>query len=210
MKRVWPLLLLTSALAASARTVILEGAAIDRAAAIHEDAPRLGWAAQASRPGCFDSGNIMVTPRSSFLIRFDQSPIPKGQRITRADLIVPVLYGAGADLRFYVWRVTGEWGPGVCWQYRTVRPRTNEWARAGARGAGADRAIRPGAVVAVPRIPSDCSVNVTEDVALWQAGAAPAWGWLFTVEDPDAAVMLASPLWQGITQWKLKITYEPE
>jgi hypothetical protein len=209
MKLLWFCLLLLAAGSAGARTVILEGTAIDRAAAINEDAPRLGWAAHSSKPGVFDTGNLMIDSRTAFLLRFDLSSIPKGQRISRAELIVPVGNGWGADLRFYLWRVSAEWGRGVSWQYRTTRPKTNEWAKAGGRAPGVDRALRPSAVTAVPRW-GDCLVNVTEDVELWYSGLAPAWGWLFTVEDPGAALLLASPLWQGITQWKLKITYEPE
>jgi hypothetical protein len=194
---------------AAARTLVLEGAAIDRAAMISEEAPRLSWAAHAVKPGYFDTSSLIVNPRTSMLLRFSLAAIPKGQRVTRAELVVPVSYGWGGALRFYLWRLSSEWGPGVCWQYRSTFPKTNEWAKAGARGAGTDRAIQPSAVTGVVRW-GDCSVNVTEDVALWNAGAAPAWGWLFTVEEPDAALMTASPLWQGITQWKLKITYEPE
>lgn len=201
--------LLLAALPAWSRTVILDGAAIDRAAVIQEDAPLQGWAGQSLSPGVFDSGNVVVNAKSALLLRFDLSSIPKGQRIAHAELTAPVSWGAGADLRFFLWRLTAEWGPGVCWKYRAVGPAKLEWAKAGARGAGTDRSVRPSAIVPVPK-PADCRINVTEDVDLWYTGGAPACGWLFTMEEPEAAVMTGSPLWAGLPQWKLKITYEPE
>jgi len=79
----------------------------------------------------------------------------------------------------------------------------------GGEGVSTDRATRPTAVVKVTS-PGEFTVNVTEDVELWQAGQAPNYGWAVTVEDPDVLVRVASPVGVGRGGWKFLVTYEAE
>lgn len=208
MRLLWTMALLLAG-PAVARTIVLDGQAADRMAAISETAPRQGWAGFERSPGRFDMVQIDLRSDSSFLIRFTLDAIPPGQRVTHAELIVPSIWVTGNAVRFHVWRLSAEWGPGVCHLYRLMRPKPVPWAVAGARRGGADRAILPSAVVPVTQAGLHV-VNVTEDVALWYTGAAPAHGWLFTVEEPGHVVRLGSPAWDKIADWKLRITYEPE
>ena len=119
------------------------------------------------------------------------------------------LISATSEAKLHVRRVLGEWGTGVCHEYRMLRPKPLSWTGAGAAGVSTDHAAAPSAVVAVPG-PGELAINVTEDVELWYAGAAENQGWIVTVEDPTALVRLNSPLWVGQGLYKLRITYEPE
>ena len=126
------------------------------------------------------------------------------------ELLIPVAYFYGSNRRLYVWRMTSEWGQGTCWQYRMVTPEKKiEWGEVGARAAGTDRATRPTAVMTFPTEAGERIVNVTQDVELWNTGAAKNQGWLFTVEDPDSILRFTCPIFQpdGL---KLRITYEPQ
>jgi hypothetical protein len=193
----------------SARTVVLEGQEIDRVAGIASDAPRMGGAMSWLRAGIYTTALLDLVPGRSFLFRFPMERIPAGERITQAELILPIELVEGTDPRLYVWRVAVEWGVGACYDYRRTVPQKIAWTRPGAGGRFADRAGRP-TVVARLLAPGQKVLNVTEDVELWQAGAATNWGWLLTVEDPGVRIQLGSPLGNGERQWKLRITHEPE
>ncbi len=193
----------------SARTVILEGQEIDRAAGMAADAPRMGWAMSWLRPGIYTTALLDLVPGRSFLFRFPLERIPARQRITQAELILPVEGVEGTDPRLYVWRLAAEWGVGACYDYRKTIPQKIAWTRPGAGGRFSDRAGRP-TVVARLVAPGLKVLNVTEDVELWYAGAATNWGWLLTVEDPGIRIQLGAPLITGERQWKLRITHEPE
>ncbi len=194
---------------ADARTIVIDGSDVDRIAAMTESGPRLSLAGIESAPSVFAASALEVAPGHSALVRFRLTAIPKGMRITNAELILPVATYGGTDPRFYVWRLLAAWGPGVCHLYRQTRPERVAWAMPGARGGASDRSIRP---TAVPRLSAagDLVVNVTDDLELWQAGAAPNHGWLITVEDPGAFVRFPSPAWDGLQSWRLRVTYEPE
>jgi len=193
----------------SARTVVLEGQEIDLAAGIAVDAPRMGWAMSWLRSGIYTTALLDLVPNRSFLFRFPLDQIPAGERITQAEIILPIEVIEGTDPRLYVWRVTTAWGVGACYDYRITVPQKIAWTRPGAGGRFSDRAGRP-TVVARLVTPGQKVLNVTEDVELWKAGAATNWGWLLTVEDPGVRVQLASPVGTGERQWKLRITHEPE
>lgn len=207
------LLLLLLALLASpalARTIIVTDVdAADRMAALCAEAPRQSWALTEVTAGVFDSSLLDLHQGRSFLFRFNLGMIPKGQRITRAELLLPVTNIWVRDSRMYVWRVLPEWGPGACWLHRSAQEKKVEWAQPGARGNAADRATRPTAVVTLSA-PAETVINVTRDLELWYTGAAPNNGWMLSVEDTDQTVRLASPVWSGRGTWKLRITYEPE
>jgi len=66
--------------------------------------------------------------------------IPAGSRISRADWIIkPTL----ANTKVYIWRVLGDWGPGVCYQYRMiVRSASNGRSRAPAAALQIDPSAR--------------------------------------------------------------------
>lgn len=192
------------------RTLVLEASSTaDRMAAIAEDAPRMSWAAYMPWPGIYYGSAMDLQQGRGLLIRFPLESIPQGQRITHAELIFTIHLTSGPEPRLYIWRLLADWGVGVCHQYRMIRPQPVEWIVPGARGSSLDRAIRP---TAVPRIqgPGERVVNVTEDVEIWYTGAAPNQGWIITVEDPGVLVRTACPLYDTATQWKLRVTYEPE
>lgn len=198
-----------AALRAVAHTIIFDAAEADRMAAISDVAPRMSWAAYEGWTAIYSTSYIDVIPGRSFLIRLALSKVPPGQRITYAELILPVPYFTGTDPRFYLWRILADWGTGVSHLYRRTSPAKQEWAVPGARGLSSDRATRPSAVVRLLAA-GEQVINVTEDIELWYTGAAPNHGWLFTVEDPELLVRFGSPAWDALAAWKLRITYEPE
>ncbi len=208
--RIWAIIVMGLAVSTGqSRTIVLDAGRADRMAAIHQLAPRLSWAAHNPRAGIFDTQHIDLTPESQFLIRFDLSMIPLGQRITHAELSVPVTEFTGVDSRLMLWRTVAAWGLGVCHDFRLTRPKPEAWAVSGARGAGADRALQPTALLRVTQRGAQ-TMNVTEDIALWYLKAAPDQGWILGVEDAGTRIRLSSPIWNAKEQWTLRITYEPE
>lgn len=210
---------------AAARTILLEIEDLDQAAAIHAEAPRLSWAARRHTPhlspapayDSFITARVDLTDQSALLMRFDLERIPADQRIVHAELVVPVTGMAGNDPRFYLWRTLAGWGAGVSHRHRRVRfddegkRQTEQWTKPGARAIGSDRAPRPTDVVRVTEdAASEAVINVTEDVELWYDGRAANHGWLFTVEEPETRVGLASPLYEHRERWTLRVTYEPQ
>jgi hypothetical protein len=194
----------------SARTIELTDFDCDRIAVISPQMPLSGWAASEVAAGQFSSALLDLQGDRVFLIRFPLDRIPAGQRIVRAEWIVPIDLIAGAGTaKLHVRRVLGPWGVGACYDYRMRRPKPVPWKQPGAKGIAADRAAQPTAVVNVVD-PGEYTINVTEDVELWNTGAAENQGWLVTCEDPAGLVRLASPLWTGQGRYKLRVTYEPE
>ena len=194
----------------SARTIELSDFDCDRMGVISPQAPRSSWAMTELGPGEFTTTLLDLRAERAFLVRFPLTRIPEGQRIARAEWIVPVdLISSVAEVKLHVRRVLGEWGPGVCYDFRTQRPKPIKWNQPGAKGVSTDRASQPSAVVTVPGS-GELTINVTEDVELWYSGVAENQGWIVTVEDPTALVRLGSPLWSGQGKYKLRITYEPE
>jgi hypothetical protein len=204
--------LLAVAAPAPARTIVLTDEDCERMAAICADAPELSWAGDQVGPGVYSTKTTLhLRNGTAFLIAFPLDKLPKGQRITNAELVVPVHYAEG-EHRVTVRRVLGSWGPGVCHRYRMVRPRPVEWARAGASAPASDCAARATAQLRIDAR-GEKTVNVTEDVELWYTGAAANQGWVFHAEDQNASLHLVSPVStypNGRGAWKLRITYEPE
>jgi len=194
----------------SAKTFVLTAQSSDRIAAIAEPAPRHSLAMNERASGVFDTSRVHLAHDRSFLIRFSLERIPPAQRIAHAELMMPVAEVVGSEPRFYLWRLNARWGAGACYDYRTTVPKLTAWTRPGARGLSSDRATRPTDIVRLTG-PGEVTVNVTEDVALWYTGSASNEGWIVTVEDPELAVYLASPLasTEARSAWKLRITYEP-
>lgn len=209
LRAVWlGLILCLAAGAGWARTLVLDGEEIDLAAGMAAEAPRMGWAMSLLTPDIYTTAQLDVIPGRGFLFRIPLHRIPAGERITQAELILPVATVEGTDPRLYLWRVVAGWGVGACYEYRSTVPQKIPWTRPGAGGRYSDRAGRP-TVVARLTTPGQKIFNVTEDVELWQAGAATNWGWLLTVEDPGVRIQLSSPFSAGERQWKLRITHEP-
>lgn len=198
----------TSSLAA--RTIELSDFDCDRMAVISPQAARSSWAMTELGPGEFTTTMIDLRAERAFLVRFPLDRIPAGQRIARAEWIVPVdLISTTSEVKLHVRRLLGDWGPGVSYEFRTQRPKPITWSQPGAKGVSTDRASQPSSIVTVPG-PGELTINVTEDVELWYAGVAENQGWIVTIEDPAALVRLGSPLWAGQGKYKLRITYEPE
>lgn len=194
----------------SARTIELTDFDCDRMAVLSPEAPRSGWAMTEVAPGQFTSTLLDLRAERVFLVRYPLDRIPPGQRIVRAEWMVPVDLIAGAgEVKLHVRRIIGEWGVGVCHEFRMRRPKQIPWKQPGAQGVSTDRAAQPTAVVNVSE-GGEITLNVTEDVELWNTGAAENQGWLVTIEDPAALIRLSSPLWGGQGRYKLRVTYEPE
>jgi hypothetical protein len=195
---------------ATARTLVLTLDDCEMTAVISSEAPRLSWAAFSYGEGTFSTVYIDLYSTRTFLVRYPLDKIPRGQRITNAEWVLPVnLLSPATEQRLYIRRILPEWGAGVCYQYRMVRPKKLEWVTPGARGASTDRVAKPSAVVRLTAA-GDHVANVTEDVELWYTKAAPNNGWMVSLEDDNILVRFAGPVWGGRGQWKLRITYEPE
>jgi hypothetical protein len=212
--RTWSLgvvFFLAFAAPAWARTIVLTDQDCEQMAAISADAPRMSWAATIYGTATEYSNHVIdLVPKQAFLIRYPLESIPKGQRITRAEWIVPYMQvSPAAGVRMQVRRLLKEWGPGVSHTYRMIRPQRAEWHTPGARGLGQDRAAKATATATAKGV-GEQLFNVTEDVELWYTGAAPNYGWILTAEDQDVFVRLRSPFYGYPKSWKLRITFEPE
>ncbi len=195
--------------AASARTFELTDLDADRIAGIGAQAPLSGWVMTELGPGEFSTIFLDLVPERAFLIRYPLDRIPEGQRITRAEWVLPVQVVSPTNLRLQIRRVVGPWGKGVCHQYRMQRPNKVPWTMPGAAGLSTDRATQPTAVAKISS-PGEVLINVTEDVELWYTGAAENQGWIVTMDDVGGIVRLASPFWSSQGGLRLRITYEPE
>jgi hypothetical protein len=195
---------------ASARTIVLTDEHCDEIAAISAQAPRLSWAGVVLGQAQYGNYQIDINSQSSFLIRYPLDRIPPGQRITKAEWIVPhVLSYPPTGVRLQVYRALQPWGAGVSHLHRMIRPERVEWNTPGARGVGQDRAARATDSASIKGTGVQ-TFNVTTDVELWYSGAAKNYGWILTVDDQEAMVKMQSPFWGGPKEWKLRITYEPQ
>ncbi|MEO6053182.1 MAG: hypothetical protein ABIP97_04145, partial [Chthoniobacterales bacterium] len=106
------------------RTISLHPEDIDMAATIVEEGPRHGWASYTteSAPGVFRNNPVLISMTHSFLIRYSLDKIPKGQRITNAELSLGV-GGFSKSARLFIWRIVADWGVGVNNIYRMQRPK---------------------------------------------------------------------------------------
>jgi hypothetical protein len=180
-------------------------------AAISAEAPHMSWAATIyATPVEFSNHVIDLTPKQAFLIRYPLESIPKGQRITKAEWIIPYMQvSPPGGVRVQVRRLLKDWGAGVSYQNRMTRPQRAEWHTPGARGLGQDRAAEATATATLKGV-GEQIFNVTEDVELWYAGAAPNHGWVLSAEDENVFVRLRSPFYGYPKSWRLRITFEPE
>lgn len=193
-----------------AKTIVLTDEDCEQMAAIAAEAPRMSWAGYEASAGVFSGIFLDLYPTTrSFLIRYPIDRIPKGQKITKAEWVIPATLSSAGEQRLYVRRIIGEWGAGVCHDYRMTRPKKVEWNTPGGRGASKDRALKPSAVVRINGV-GEYPINVTEDVELWYTGAAANNGWTVNLEDENSWVRLISPVHTPRGSWKLQITFEPE
>jgi hypothetical protein len=198
-----------------ARTITLTAEDADQMAAIAAFAPRLSWVTtQPGNGGVFNTQpHLYWNSKIAVLIRLPFNElIPKGQRVTKAELTLNAHYIAGTEPKVTVRRILAEWGIGVCHQYRIAYPKKIEWTQPGGRGAATDRAARDSAVFKFAKI-GEQTVDLTEDVELWYTGAAANRGWIFTMETDGEHVYMPSPYAphaNGPKQWKWQITYEQQ
>lgn len=205
------LVTITLADAAQARTIVLTEADCELMACIQADAPRMSWAGTANTTAEYGVNAIdLYTGKSAFLIRYPLEKIPAGQKITRAEWLIPYqIVSPPGGARLQVRRILKTWGPGVSHLNRMTRPQKVPWSVPGARGVGQDRAAEATAVVSIKNA-GEQSVNVTQDVELWYTGAAQNNGWMITLEDQDSWIRIGSPMWSNPKGYKLRITFEPE
>ena len=213
---------------AQGRTITLDSSASDAMAMICAAAPRLSWAGYEAKPGLFSPAELHLDSGRSLLMHYNLQEIPAGMRVVKAEWIIPVEAVSPPEVRLYVWRMSAEWGPGVCHDYRMVDSKAVPWAAPGGRGSGADRSAKPVAIVravaeaeasarnkkrppeVLPVATGVLTVNVTEEVSLWLSGAVPNYGWMISVEDAGSQAHLPSPIGRGRSTWRLRITYEPQ
>jgi hypothetical protein len=201
--------LAAAAVPASGRTIVLTDEDCERMAFIQAAFPLWSWGGYDIATNLQSTGQLYLYPERAFLIRFPLERIPPGQRVVKAELTFVTVLQTGGEQRLNVRRVLAPWGPGVCWRYRSQRPKKEEWARPGGRAAGIDRAAKPTVVLRTTEA-GEKTINVTDDVELWYTGTAANHGWMFTMDDPDVVIALASPMWANRGSWKLRVTYEPE
>jgi len=195
---------------AAARTIILDGEKIDAAASLDSQAPRQSMSFSQAWGQVRINSQIHILQSRAMLVRYSLAEIPENHRIAYAELVLNVTSRAGTEPRFYLWRMVADWGVGACYDYSKVEgDKMTEWARKGAGNIGVDRAARPSDVIRLTEN-GEVIINVTGDVELWHKGAAPNNGWLISVEDPGVGVTFRSPLWDGMADWRLRVTYEPE
>jgi hypothetical protein len=192
-----------------AKTIIVTDEDCERMAFIQAAAPRWSWGGYDVSTTSQSTALFYMYNDRAFLICFPLDQIPKGQKIVKAELSFTTGLQTPGEQKLHLRRILTSWGAGVCWKYASVRPKKVEWKQPGARGSGSDRAAKASAVVRT-REAGEKVVNVTEDVELWYTGAATNHGWTIALEDPDAYVVLTSPVWTSRGSWKLRITYEPE
>jgi hypothetical protein len=192
------LVLFLTAPALSARTIVLTDEDCDDMAVISEDTPNLSWAMYESSTSVWSNYVMQLTSKRAVLVRYPLDKIPKGQRITSAEWVVPLTYIAGTP-HWHLRRVLVDWGIGVCHKYRLTYPKKVKWSKPGARGISSDRALKPTA-----------KAKLTEE--LWYSGGAANNGWILS-EENDGITQISGPLspWvSGKGKWKLRITYEPK
>jgi len=204
-------LLLVPAGRAGARTITLTAEDCDRMAGITAKSPRSSWAFTQYATGAYDTFlQLQLYQGMAVLMRFPLTEIPKGQRITKAELIVTVTHVDSAP-KLYIRRLLAEWGHGVCHQYRLTYPEKVPWTQPGAQGAATDRAHKDSAVIHA-QAAGEYTADVTEDVELWYTGGAANQGWIMAIET-GFSLSLPSPYSAHSAspkQWKLRITYEPQ
>ncbi len=197
-----------------ARTITLTAEDADEMASISSAAPRLSWVmGPANNPTIFNTQPTLYWhSQIALLMRFPiKDQIPKGQRITKAELTIVPNYVAG-NSNVQVRRLLAEWGPGVCHQYRMTYPKKLEWTQPGGKGGATDRAAKDSAVFKITKV-GEYTVDVTEDIELWYTGGAVNRGWIFTHESDQGVFYISSPYSpqvNGGKQWKLQITFEPQ
>jgi hypothetical protein len=194
---------------AQARTITLTAEDCDELAFLSAKAPRLSWAGELGTGIWFTEPSLHIWPDTSVLMRFSLTQIPKGQRITKAELSFSTEYVAG-NPHLSVRRLLAEWGHGVCYQYRMTFPQKVEWAKPGGLGASTDRAAKDSAVFKVEKT-GEHTVDVTEDVELWYTGATANRGWILAIENNSGPLYVTPPYTRagGSKTWKLTITFEP-
>jgi hypothetical protein len=209
------ILILAPVFSLPARTIALTAEDCDEMAVISAQAPKLSWAVPAQGGGgqYNTQPTLLWNSNMAVLMRFPFADlIPKGQRVTKAEMTIAPNYTAGPQGEVHVRRILVEWGHGVCHQYRMVRPQKIEWTQPGCRGAATDRANKDSAVFKIVKL-GENTVDVTEDIELWYTGAVANRGWILNLEPEGAHIYLPSPYGpHGNTgkQWKLQITFEPK
>jgi hypothetical protein len=195
-----------------ARTITLTADDCDQMAVLSARAPRLGWAVTQAGAGVFYTiPQLQLYPDMALLMRFPLDKLPKGQRITKAELTLTAEYVAGAP-QIGVRRLLADWGPGVCQRYRRTFPKKEEWAEAGGRGTPGDRAAKDSGVFRIDKA-GDYTVDVTEDVELWYTGATANRGWILAIGNGQGVVYLSSPYAPQLgtgKRWRLRVTFEPQ
>ncbi|MEO8205272.1 MAG: hypothetical protein ABI615_03770 [Chthoniobacterales bacterium] len=192
------------------RTISLRANDMDMMAAIVEEGPRHSWVSYTAEGanGIYRVNPILISLTHSFLFRFSLEKIPKGQRITNAELSIK-LGATSKGARIFIWRIVADWGPGVNHIYRMQRPKAVAWALPGARANSSDRATKPSAMLSTTEA-GEQVINLTEDVELWYSGAAHNYGWQISSEDTDAYFLLSIPVTEIQDNWELRVTYEPQ
>lgn len=196
------------------RTITVTAEDCDQMACISANAPRLSWAMYQPAPGVFNAQpQFQWFSKQALLMRFPITDIvPKGQRITKAELTIHPTYMAGTVAHVHVRRILAEWGTGVCHDYRMTLPQKLEWAQPGGRSAGTDRHNKDSAIIKITKV-GEYTADVTEDIELWYTGANVNRGWILTLGDGEIIYMASPytlPHLAGGKQWKLQITFEPQ
>ncbi|MEO6847022.1 MAG: hypothetical protein ABI443_06090 [Chthoniobacterales bacterium] len=148
----------------SARTISVKSEDCDLMASIAEEGPRHSWASYITGHNIARNDILNMIPAHRFLIRYPLDKIPPGQRITNAEWSF-LVGSVTTNSRLFVWRLLVDWGPGVNYFYRRLRPTPILWSVPGAQGSATDRAMRPTAIVTIQQ-QGEQTVNVTEDVEL--------------------------------------------
>jgi hypothetical protein len=195
---------------AAARTITLTGGDCEDVAILNSDVPRMSFGVVIDNGVVRADHNLRLYTNTAVLLRYPIDRIPAGQRITKAELTLAVNYLYASNNEVHIRRLLTDWGTGVCHDFRQAFPEKLAWAEPGGRGDGKDRVAKSSAVFKVDKI-AEYTVDVTEDVDLWYTGGAVNRGWIFTADVGGIHLLPPySPQHGGSSQWRLRITYEPE
>jgi hypothetical protein len=201
---------LTCASPAAARTITLTGGDCEDVAILNADVPRMSYGVVIDNGVVRADHNLRLYSNTAVLLRYPIERIPAGQRITKAELTIAVNYLYANNSEIHVRRLLADWGTGVCHDFRQAYPEKLPWAEPGGLGDGKDRVAKSSAVFKVDKI-AEYTVDVTEDVDLWYTGGAVNRGWIITPDIGGIHLLPPySPQYGGSSQWRLRITYEPE
>src|SRR5690349_8014929 len=106
----------------AARTITLTGGDCDDVAILNSDVPRISFGVVTDNGVVRADHDLRRYTNTAVLLRYPIEKIPKGQRITKAELTLAVNYLYANQNEIAVRRLLTPWGTGVCHDFRQSFP----------------------------------------------------------------------------------------